>query len=198
MRRGLQLHRLPETRAARHGRQRALARLRAGVRGAIGGWEIAGILSMRSGEPLTLTQPCASEWHCRPDHVGSGLQPTLDNWRNNNTTRCVVGARCSVLYINRAAFTPVPLDPNTRIAIRAGNVANGYLRNPATWTTDLSLSKNWRIREGLNLQIRADMFNGMNRVNYGGPTTDINSATFGEINGAGGMRVVQLNSRFTW
>jgi hypothetical protein len=167
------------------------------VKGAIGGWEVAGILSMRSGEPLTLTQPCP-DWHCRPDHAGSGIAPILDNWKNNNTTRCVVGARCSVLYVNRAAFVPVPLDPNTRIAIRSGNVANGYLRNPATWTADLSLSKNFRLREHMNLQIRADMFNATNHVNYNGPTTDTNSATFGEINGVGGMRVVQFNSRFTW
>ncbi|MGH9661717.1 MAG: TonB-dependent receptor, partial [Bryobacteraceae bacterium] len=88
------------------------------ARTALGGWEIAGIFSSRSGEPITITQPCASEWHCRPDHAATRVDPTFDNWESNSTTRCVVGARCSVLYINRAAFTPVTLDPNTRIAIR--------------------------------------------------------------------------------
>ncbi|MGH9673050.1 MAG: TonB-dependent receptor [Bryobacteraceae bacterium] len=176
----------------------SLASRNAAARTALGGWEIAGIFSTRSGEPLTLTQPCASEWHCRPDHAAGNIKPLYDNWEANSTTRCVVGARCSVQYINRAAFTAVTLDPDTRVAVRAGNVANGFLRNPATWSIDFALSKNFRLSERMNLQVRADMFNTLNHVNYGGPSTGVTSATFGEINGAGGMRVVQLNGRITW
>ncbi|MDX1979199.1 MAG: TonB-dependent receptor [Bryobacteraceae bacterium] len=175
-----------------------LANLHPLTRTVLGGWEVAGILSSRSGEPFTITQPCASEYHCRPDHSANRVAPVFDNWENNSTSRCVVGGRCSLLYTNRAAFAAVPVDPTTRIAVRPGNVANGFLRNPGTWTVDVALSKNFRIRESMNLQIRADMFNSLNHVNYNGPTADLNSATFGEINGAGGMRVVQLNARFTW
>lgn len=104
---------------------------------------------MRSGEPVTVTQPCGSQWHCRPD-------------------------------------------------VAPGTAANGILRNPATWTTDLALSKNFKVRERMNLQIRGDMFNFLNHVNYSGPNSDVSSASFGEINGAGGMRVIQLNARFSW
>ncbi len=167
------------------------------ARKVLGGWEVAGIFNTRSGEPFTLTQPCGP-WHCRPDHAAGNAQPVLDNWEKNDTTRCVVGGRCSILYINRPAFTAVPLNPNTRIAVRAGNVANGYLRTPLTWNVDFNLSRNIKIGERINLQVRADMFNGLNHVNYNGPTSDVTSATFGEINGAGGMRVVQLNGRLTW
>ena len=130
----------------------------------LGGREIAGIFSSRSGEPINITQPCASEWHCRPDHSGSSVAPIYSNWEFNHTTRCVVGARCSILYLN----------------------------------VDLALSKNFKVGERMNLQVRADMFNSLNHVNYGGPSSDVTSATFGEINGAGGMRVVQFNARFTW
>ena len=161
------------------------------ARTALGGWEVAGIFNTRTGEPLTLTQPCGP-WHCRPDHAAGSVNPIVANWENVGTPRCVVGARCSVLYLDRAAFTAVPLNPNTRIAVRAGNVANGYLRTPLTWNVDFSLSKNFKLRERMNLQVRADMFNSLNHVNYNGPNTDISSATFGEINGAGAMRVVQL------
>lgn len=167
------------------------------VRQALGGWQAAGILSVRSGEPVTVTQPCASQWHCRPD-VGGGQPLVLDNWKENSTTRCIAGARCSVQYINRSAFVAVPVDPRTRIAIRSGGAANGIMRNPATWTVDFALSKNFKLRERINLQIRGDMFNFLNHVNYGGPSSGIDGATFGEINGAGGMRVVQLNARLSW
>ncbi len=166
------------------------------ARHALGGWQVAGIFSFRSGEPVTITQSCASEWHCRPDYVGG---PTVhDNWKENSTTRCIVGARCSVQYINRSAFTLVPVDARTRIAVRPGNVAVGSMRNPATWGMDFALSKNIKAGERMNLQIRADMFNLLNHVNYGGPSSGIDGATFGEINGAGGMRVVQLNARLVW
>jgi len=90
------------------------------------------------------------------------------------------------------------VDPGTRIAVRPGNLGNGVLRGPSSWGADLSLSKNFRIRERANLQVRADMFNFLNHVNYSGPNGNITSATFGEINGTGGMRVIQLNGRFTW
>jgi len=63
---------------------------------------------------------------------------------------------------------------------------------------DFSLSKNFKVRERMNLQIRADMFNFLNHVNYSDPSSGLNSATFGEINGAGGMRVIQLNGRISW
>ena len=166
------------------------------LRHVAGGWQVAGIFSSRSGEPVTVTQSCASEWHCRPDTTGAPL--LRENWKENSTTRCIVGARCSVQYLNRNAFVRVPVDSRTRIAVRAGGAANGITRNPATWSADVALSKNIKLRERVNLQIRADMFNFLNHVNYGGPSSGIDGDTFGEINGAGGMRVVQLNARLSW
>jgi len=167
------------------------------LRRVLGGWQVAGIVSVRSGEPVTITQSCASDWHCRPDYVGG--QVIQSNWKENATTQCVVGGRCSVQYINRAAFVRVPVDPVTRIAVRPGNVGVGTIRNPATWTVDLALSKNIKLRERLSLQLRADAFNSLNHVNYGSPASGIDGATFGEINGiAGGMRVVQFNARLSW
>jgi hypothetical protein len=167
------------------------------TKAAMGGWQIAGIFNTRTGEPLTLTQPCPGQ-HCRPDHAPSRVNPILPNWESNVTSRCVVGGRCSVQYINREAFVPVPVSPASRIAVRAGNVSNGFLRNPLTWNMDLAMSKNFRLREGVNLQVRADLFNSLNHVNYGSPATDVTSPTFGEINSAGAMRVVQINARLAW
>jgi len=166
------------------------------LRQALAGWQVSGIFGFRSGEPVTLGQDCASEWHCRPDYAGG--RTIHENWKENSTTRCIAGARCSVQYLNREAFAVVPVDPRTRIAIRSGNTAVGLLRNPATWSVDLALARNIKLRERVNLQIRADMFNFLNHVNYGGPSSNRNGATFGEINGAGGMRVVQLNARLRW
>jgi outer membrane receptor protein involved in Fe transport len=173
-----------------------LSRWNPALRGALGGWEISGIFSARTGERLIITEPCASNWHCRPDYAGGAT--VVDRWKDVGTKNCIVGARCPVQYLNRSAFVAVPVDPGTRIAVRSGNLGNGAVRGPGSWTTDLAVSKNFRVREQINLQLRADTFNALNHVNYSGPSTSITSATFGEISGAGGMRVVQLNGRLTW
>jgi hypothetical protein len=122
----------------------------------------------------------------------------VENWQQANTTRCTVGARCTVQYLNRAAFSLVPVDPNSRIAIRPGNLGNGAVRGPGSWSGDLSLSKNFRLKERVTLQVRTDMFNATNHVNLNDPSTGLNGATFGEISGAGSMRVIQFNGRLRW
>ena len=166
------------------------------VRNVLGTWEIGGIFSARSGERLIISQSCASAWFCRPDYVGGAS--SFSDWQARDTTRCTVGGRCAIQYLDRSAFALVPVDPNTRIAIRPGNLGNGAVRGPSRWTTDLSLAKNFNVTESLKLQFRADMFNATNHVNYGGPSTNLNSSTFGEINGAGDMRVIQLNAKIAW
>jgi hypothetical protein len=166
------------------------------VRGALGGWQATGVFSTRSGNRITISETCASDWFCRPDYAGGPL--VVSNWKETTATRCTPGARCTVQFINKAAFTLVPVDSRTRIAVRPGNLANGILRGPASVSVDFSLSKNFKVRERMNLQIRADMFNFLNHVNYSDPSSGLNSATFGEINGAGGMRVIQLNGRISW
>ena len=166
------------------------------IKQAFGGWEVGGILTARTGSRLIISETCASNWFCRPDYAGGAT--IIDNWQQANTTRCTVGARCTVQYLNRAAFTLVPVDPNSRIAIRPGNLGNGAVRGPGSWSGDLSLSKNFRFSERLNLQVRADMFNATNHVNLSDPSTGLNGATFGEISSAGSMRVIQLNGRLRW
>ncbi|MGH9627525.1 MAG: TonB-dependent receptor domain-containing protein, partial [Bryobacteraceae bacterium] len=166
------------------------------IRHTLGGWEVSGIFTARTGERVVVTQNCASDWHCRPDYIGG--QTVLSGWEQNSTSRCTVGARCTLQYLNRDAFALVPVDAGTRIAVRPGNLGMGALRNPGTWSTDISLAKNFRLTERVSLQFRTDMFNATNHVNYNGPSSNLNSATFGEINGAGGMRVVQLNAKLRW
>jgi hypothetical protein len=166
------------------------------IRHTVGGWEVSGIFSTRSGERITVTQNCASDQYCRPDYVGGPT--TFANWKENPTTRCPVGARCGIQYLNPAAFALVTVDPKSRIAIRPGTLGNASLRNPATWSVDISLAKNFKLREQMNLQFRTDMFNATNHVNYGSPGANLNSATFGEITSAGGMRVIQLNAKLSF
>jgi hypothetical protein len=166
------------------------------LRHTLGGWQSSSIFSARTGERLIITETCASSYHCRPDYVGGAT--IVENWKDAGTARCITGARCNVQYLNKAAFSIVPVDANTRIAIRPGNLGNGAVRGPSNWSVDFSLAKNFRLGEDIRLQFRTDLFNAFNHVNYNAPATGINSATFGEISGVGGMRVIQLNAKLSF
>jgi hypothetical protein len=66
------------------------------------------------------------------------------------------------------------------------------------WNLDVSLGKNFKLRETVRLQIRSDMFNIINHVNPSNISTGLNASDFGQIRGTTGQRIVQLNARLSW
>ena len=165
------------------------------ARHALGGWQISGILSARTGGPVTITQSCSNNYFCRPDYSGGDLERFIV--KQEITTGCRTGVHCDVQYITRDAFVAVPVTAG--VATRPGNTGKSLVRNPGSWGVDVSLAKNFKIREGIRLQYRVDMFNSLNHLNLGGITTgNINSADFGRITGAGGMRSMQMGLRLNF
>jgi hypothetical protein len=64
---------------------------------------------------------------------------------------------------------------------------------------DLGIYIAFRVGRGKSLDLRVQVFNLMNYVQYGFPTTDISSVNFGRILGTNGLynpRTVQINLRF--
>jgi hypothetical protein len=58
------------------------------------------------------------------------------------------------------------------------------MRGPGYFNLDFSLFRDFKLREGLKIQIRAEMFGATNTPHYGNPGTDVtNTATFGVITG---------------
>jgi hypothetical protein len=51
---------------------------------------------------------------------------------------------------------------------------------------DFSLSKSWPVREGLKMQLRADVFNAWNNVNFNLPNTDPVNTAFGRVTATSG------------
>jgi hypothetical protein len=48
------------------------------------------------------------------------------------------------------------------------------------------------------MQLRGEVFNTFDEVNFNNPVTNISSTTFGRITGAGPGRVVQLAAKLIW
>ncbi len=76
-----------------------------------------------------------------------------------------------------------------------GNASRNLLRGPKYVQTDLSFAKMIPLAEAVRLQVRADIFNVFNNVNFNNPNGVFGSASFGRISGAGSMRQVQLGAR---
>jgi hypothetical protein len=152
----------------------------AAARHILGGWQFSGVLTARSGGALLITQ---SGLTSRPDYVGGN--PVNPNWQHD------------FIYLNRSAFALVPLGPG-RNPIRPGNLGVGAVRGPAFRGVDFAFAKNFSIHERMNLQIRADAFNGLNHTPLSGVTTGSNSVNFGLMTSHAGARQVQLNGRLTF
>ena len=55
------------------------------------------------------------------------------------------------------------------------------LRSPLVRNWDLSVFKDFVVREGLRLQFRAEAFNALNTVRFGSPDTNAASTSFGVV-----------------
>jgi outer membrane receptor protein involved in Fe transport len=155
----------------------------------LGGWQISSIVSIRSGTPLRVTQPSGIS-QSRPDLLNAD-EAVLSNWED------------TLLYLNRAAFAPVPTYPTTTATTRPGTANPYLLRGPGRVNIDLSLGKTFRLTESVAVQVRADAFNAFNNVNYNNPTVNLTSPDFGKITGASvqgglGNRVGQIGARLTF
>ena len=149
----------------------------------LGGWQLAGIFSARSGTALVITQP-SGMLYSRPDYVGG--DPVLRDWKS------------TLRYLNPASFALVPTSALTTATLRPGTAGLDLVRGPASWTIDLSLAKNFRLTESMRLQIRLDAFNALNHVNFNNPVPNMLSPEFGQITSAGNPRAVQIGARFSF
>lgn len=78
-----------------------------------------------------------------------------------------------------------------------GNLGRNVLRGPSQKRFDLGLSKTTAITEGIGLELRWDVFNVFNNVNFANPNNDLQDTTdFGRItNTIGGPRVMQFGAK---
>ncbi|MSO20878.1 MAG: hypothetical protein EXQ56_10540 [Acidobacteria bacterium] len=130
----------------------------------LGGWQVNGIVSVRTGLPISLTGPgYAVTNFCRTCVV----RPLLKPGGNNNP---VIGDVNH--YFDETQFQTVA--PGY-----FGNVGRNTLDGPGQKKVDFSIFKMVQIREGRNLQLRAEFFNLPNHPNYAGPSSSLVFETTG-------------------
>lgn len=140
-----------------------------------GGWQVAGISYLMTGDPFSVTFTSTTlGWpSSRADIVGD---PAVSN-------------RSLTQWFNPAAFAvPQPF--------KYGNSARNMLFGPGAVYWDASLFKNTAITERAALQFRAEFFNVLNHPNFGTPASNISvPATVGRISSATDPRNIQFGLR---
>ncbi|MCC7156607.1 MAG: hypothetical protein IT161_18665, partial [Bryobacterales bacterium] len=149
----------------------------------LGGWQTNGILTFRSGGFLSadssVNNGAGGRQQNRADATGQAANLPTDQ-------------RTTGRWFNTAAF----IDP---WYTRFGTSGVGVILGPGGSNWDLSIFKNTRITEGINLQFRTEMFNAFNHVNLNNPATNVsNRSTFGTITGAAAARIIQLGLKLVF
>jgi hypothetical protein len=142
-----------------------------------------------------------SGWQVNAIYIRSSGAP-LD-WTDDNVLYYGGSLNLDPREIDNPAFDPTrfervanrQLDRNRRtFPTRFGNLRADGVNN-----LDASLFKNTQIFERLQLQIRAEMFNVLNRSQFNAPETGPTNSNFGLITSAANLpRVVQLALRLRW
>ncbi len=145
------------------GRKRTLFSGASGLAEAlIGGWQLNGVVTLLSGRPFTPQYNAPDVSQQRPDLIGDPYANIPDG-----------------LYFNPAAFarpTPTAQDPTV-----FGNAGRNILIGPGFRSVDLSLLKNFQLREGLRLQFRAESFNAFNHPNFQIPVNFLDDSDVGRV-----------------
>lgn len=148
------------------------------------GWQVNGIVTASSATPFTIydTANVALQASSPPISGYAASRPDLIGDPNS-------GARTVQSWLDRSAFRRLSL------ATEAGNFGNAgrnIARGPSFANFDLSLLKNFPIRETSYVQFRAEAFNAANHPNFGLPVADLASPNFGRILTASPARLIQF------
>jgi hypothetical protein len=153
------------------------------LNGVLGGWQLSSTFQLHPGLPFTptigtanLDGSLAGAWFPNRLSKGTLANPSINLWFDPN------------------AFAQP--DPYT-----FGNSGRDILRGPSWKNMNLSLAKNFRIRQlgdGGRLQVRVDAYDVFNHANFGMPNASLGTAGVGVISSALTNRNLQLGAKLSF
>jgi len=130
---------------------------------AYGGWQVSGILYLRSGLPITITQS------------QSMLSTGIGNNRPNTICDPALTSPTIDTWFNTACFQQVPETSAT-----FGNTGRNTVRGPGDFNVDLSLIKNTKIGP-IGSELRLEVFNVLNHAQFANPNNQLGNSAFGTV-----------------
>jgi hypothetical protein len=154
----------------------------------LGGWQWSGDFTVGSGLYFT------------PRVLGGGLdigRGVSGSLRANTVSGQTIALSnpTTLEWFNTAAFCDPSACTNPNGA-PFGDAGRNIIEGPGQVTLDMSLNKTIQVKESRALDLRISANNVFNNVHFTSIYTVVNSFTFGEVTGTGGMRRVTMTARF--
>jgi hypothetical protein len=162
----------------------------------ISGWNVSGITIAQSGDPLTFIAASGSTNATVETGGAYGTSTTsyLDGVStaqycpgSNNGNVLASGSINSKVgvhppngtgYFNLSAFCAAPIVPfGDATATGFGNTGVGAVLGPGQFNWDISILKNTKLTERVNMQFRSDFYNAFNHAQFADP----GGASFGTV-----------------
>jgi hypothetical protein len=148
----------------------------------VGGWQVAGSVWARSGEPLNVLVGEDRDYDANGEDRPNITGPV--QYRSGDAD-----TRAAGWLADTSIFVPSTIGT-------FGNLSRNALRGPSAWSADLSLLKNFRFWEGKTFQFRAEAYNVFNHPNLGNPNMNMRNSDFNKIINRNGNRTMQIGMRF--
>ncbi len=157
----------------------------------IGGWSISTLVTEQSGQPMaiTLSNPRLMDGNQRPSVICSQLKSGISMHDVG-----VSGNGNALSFFNPNCFA----DPGDQNPGNAPRYFSG-LRTDGIHNFDANLFKEFTPKEGMRLELRAEVYNLANHERFGIPNLNFGSSQFGTITGSAAgsnPRRFQFGARF--
>jgi hypothetical protein len=158
---------------------------------ALGGWRVGGIYTLESGSPFTVNLTSDVANNGEPTATQSNISE-----RPNLICNPDIGPKTPAQWFNTSCFA-------APAAFTYGNAGRDIVTGPGTNNFDATFQKNFAIRESVQLQFRADIFDFFNHPNFNQPNRfyqppTAQPFTFGTITSANDPRVTQFSLRLAF
>ncbi len=160
-------------------------------RGMVADWRVSGIVTIQSGPRVSL--------YSGGDFFGGLGDFNRDGVLNDRIAYLGNGP------VTRAIQRTSPADGyyDSRLFGTAGvngrhPLGRNILPAPGYGSIDIAVHKKFSLSEAHAIEVRADVFNLANRVNFGAPVTDFASADFGRSVEAGPARTIRLAVKYSF
>ena len=157
----------------------------------LGNWQLAGVLTLTTGQPFTITAS------------GSSLNTPGETQTANQVSQVQIthGINVGNPWFSQASFT----QPT---GVVFGTSGRNIISGPGLFALNLSLFKNFKVRERASVELRCETFNLTNTPQFANPQGSLTSSTFGYVtstlgsgtgvNGTGGGRALQLGAKVSF
>ena len=162
-------------------------------RGLLGGWALAGVTTIQSGRPFSITDATAASIYGASSYAQFAPGKSASDAAKTGKTQDRIDK-----YFDTSMFVVAPTIGN---GTGFGNAGRNILRGPGQSNFDMNLKKTFnmaKVRDGSELEFRAEFFNIFNHANFSNPgNARATASSFGVISTTTtAPRIIQLALKY--